>query len=1493
MADDDTTTLGGQEASQLTPSGDSIVQNPSLVERGTSTPTEAGVLSPPPVVDSTPTADGSTPQEERDAAARDAAAALADVPEQSADGRSPDPRLPSSAVGTGSGALSPETPDARRDEPISASREAAPARPGAPHYFVEQVHQVYYHDAIVYIEGENVSPFLTGAISVSYGLGTQPNHCDFTLDNAGHRFTLTPENIQNHTFRLGNIYGRDFDYDESIKRSMYDRKRRVDYNPIDPESGARRFPLHNWSPVIHKYDAVRVWIHNPASDADEWIPVFTGYIVNKPLSEDYISGSNTISISCEDIRHRMQKMRVNTNTVLAVLPSQQTGQQADPTNEEPFTGLRVFSPQANQAFNTSFFTDLVASSEVYDNPWVSLTFPALVAALTFVENAQSLINASSGAADQRAHSSTDAGRAFGERARGRQLAALASRISPLRLRVVDGGGTSVLTASEQGTYSDLLNQISQAGLSLQDIDTELGIPATQATSTDTATADQARDPGTVPVPPPSATGGGTTSSTATEATAAAEASTVSVAPPRGAGRIGRMRQGIFPLGDTIPSDVYYPGVSASRDAVRAYMARWYALALFSSPVRTNIVTSGLAEDGPVSYARVNTRYWREQEVHAAGRSTRREGAWEPDAQAVHMMLPGRQTPFVDNIFEVSHLERGNTAANLNWTNRLELICDAVERVDYRFYVSGSGDLIFEFAQYDFNPEDYGAWSSILTINHHLTHESFDEEGGEITTAVLATGSNSRTGLADVPVDGTVDQYIPVSVGIWSPSLASRHGLQIQVRNYPQIVDPDQLNRLAALEFQKLMAAADKYSIELAFRPWMLLNKPIFNQYRERYALIDGVSWTLPVTAGQVAGQNPPTCSLILNYTRSVDEVGVSRFITGGPSNPVFFGRRAGGERQLLQSLQTQYQILSGALRDLNSSTVSAETLATLHQDYNAILPRRQDIYNVINATLDDVQRADGEEDALVTTARSIDAQIAELTGPGAYGLSETERRTRLRALADEVEQFHTSLRERGSTPNPPRDAGGVAPDFGPSGVRSTLLTQDAPDSQPTPPTEPEATCSPGDPEMFSAPTGASRRTYPLWQQFERTLPRGRQRTVLLDAYARGQLPDSSVPRSAGTWQFADEFPRIVVSPFSQRGARGWHLGVDIPMDLGEPVYCVADGIVFNISADTGQGMGIGVLHANGFCTFYRHQRGTADGVELGALVKRNQILSYCGFSGTERRETMTHIHFETCCIYGSPAYERYVAQPPQRSSGRFIWLSPRQRSELGVSSDVPGSGTAFERSTTAAVSAGLSGRDLGSIRVLNGSASPGRGNQVQTVISADIAERFDLTFLTRRDNNFLLERRFLFYSPVPQSDPFSDAENPGAGEPSRYDVISQREYYDSFGLKGIPALRLPAEPQRYAPEPVPEISTAEGRRGSRMASERARIVADNARRLAAFEEYQAARDRQKQLFAGAVPPDECPPDRYEGNTPRQPGEPLPDQARPTQQGVEATYRSRE
>lgn len=97
----------------------------------------------------------------------------------------------------------------------------------------------------------------------------------------------------------------------------------------------------------------------------------------------------------------------------------------------------------------------------------------------------------------------------------------------------------------------------------------------------------------------------------------------------------------------------------------------------------------------------------------------------------------------------------------------------------------------------------------------------------------------------------------------------------------------------------------------------------------------------------------------------------------------------------------------------------------------------------------------------------------------------------------------------------------------------------------------------------------------------------------------------------------------ITSEFGMRGGR-WHYGVDLDLDIGDPVLSVWDGVVRLTNWDGGgYGNYVLVRHYNGFETLYGHLSEIE--CSIGQIVQAGDLL---GKGGTTGRSTGPHLHFE-------------------------------------------------------------------------------------------------------------------------------------------------------------------------------------------------------------------------------------------------------------------------
>jgi murein DD-endopeptidase MepM/ murein hydrolase activator NlpD len=92
-------------------------------------------------------------------------------------------------------------------------------------------------------------------------------------------------------------------------------------------------------------------------------------------------------------------------------------------------------------------------------------------------------------------------------------------------------------------------------------------------------------------------------------------------------------------------------------------------------------------------------------------------------------------------------------------------------------------------------------------------------------------------------------------------------------------------------------------------------------------------------------------------------------------------------------------------------------------------------------------------------------------------------------------------------------------------------------------------------------------------------------------------------------------------PFT--GEPGYHQGIDIATEKGQPVYATADGTVESSSYTGDYGNLVVIAHGFGLTTRYGHLSAFAQ--KVGHEVKRGDIIGYVGSTG---RSTGAHLHYE-------------------------------------------------------------------------------------------------------------------------------------------------------------------------------------------------------------------------------------------------------------------------
>lgn len=322
---------------------------------------------------------------------------------------------------------------------------------------------------------------------------------------------------------------------------------------------------------------------------------------------------------------------------------------------------------------------------------------------------------------------------------------------------------------------------------------------------------------------------------------------------------------------------------------------------------TNVVIFGSDTDASAAATNQNDSYFQNrapestrfltwEEMYLIGKNSHPWGDSAVDSGKVHILLPAREHP-ASNLISAS-LTAASITDKVSWASRLELLYEVCNNIDYQVYVSGWGDMIFEFPMYDFSPDDFGdSYERLYTIDHHSISDTVDDEGGEEVSGLIISsnqlGPETRTGLENAPA-GTPATNNELYTTIFSNVLASRIGVNMKTITKLGIIDQEVLAQFGFLEFNKIIAEYSKYSLSLAFRPYLSVNRPIHAIRRDRIGLLDSYSnmWTI---------RGDCTSDLNLRYVRRREHLRkadgtldldkpVYRSIVGGEATPISYNK---------------------------------------------------------------------------------------------------------------------------------------------------------------------------------------------------------------------------------------------------------------------------------------------------------------------------------------------------------------------------------------------------------------------------------------------------------------------------------------------------------------------------------------------------------------------------------------------------------------------------
>lgn len=270
---------------------------------------------------------------------------------------------------------------------------------------------------------------------------------------------------------------------------------------------------------------------------------------------------------------------------------------------------------------------------------------------------------------------------------------------------------------------------------------------------------------------------------------------------------------------------------------------------------------------------------------------------------VHYLFP---EPYAQETFNVRNaIERAvvTPGSDLNMANRLDILTQSSEMLDYQFYVSPMGDIVFEFPMYDFMPLAFGKYAACYSVADSIKSDDQNDEGdGNVVTALICRGSytDATEGASnDAPNETTKDQAYTVIIK--SDFMAGKYGVIPEDYSIPWlskvwsfsttnangvVVDQNALKRntlisFGIIEFFKRISAMSSMSYDGIYNPFLLPNRPILNKLLRRIGLSNTVNISAPI-------EGAPSTSVDTSFIRKADHNDKFMTITGAANTPLSY-----------------------------------------------------------------------------------------------------------------------------------------------------------------------------------------------------------------------------------------------------------------------------------------------------------------------------------------------------------------------------------------------------------------------------------------------------------------------------------------------------------------------------------------------------------------------------------------------------------------------------
>ena len=734
--------------------------------------------------------------------------------------------------------------------------------------FLERESQSYDMSLRLFVEGVEVTDWLQDDVSVSLVGSGGENSLSFTLANPDDIWMITPENINGQWRKTNNLYS------ELPKKQIYERKKARDdearatmakYKVHDSLRDTALYGLGPHTAIFHKHDCVRLFVRHPLVHDDWWMVAFTGFVNQHPFTEDYVTGARPVSLTCYCLKGLLRKMRVQENPMPA--SDAKGGKEAQSVLSGTLKKDAIIGPEAGP------FEDLLTfgSSKGLNHTLVGKNFEQCIALLLLGEGA---LNPSSKPNDK-----VEVSIFKGMLTQNISMPPEAQGLQPTKappseaekkvntefdklnadpiVRAAGGiGPNGWLDQTQHDRFVASLEESSNIANSskkrLADAERRAQtLTAIQNDAKQRKEQEQARRK---------------TKGQKTEATANKTAVSPSAKSSMLRGHVGRLTRG---------KTYKY----SSNDPAK--LETWHNLCVFGN------------EGG---------FYLTYDQVTMLGKGTVLENVeGSPYNGYVHMLLPAKGTP-AEGYAQSDYNYQHDMESEIAFSTRYDLIEHVCKNLEFQWWVTAWGDVVFEFPCFDFSPKGFGNWSTVFTLEKHAMNASMEDEATDVPTALVVTGQERNKQAGDT-ANSPPRSINPNRVVVYAPLLAARSGVIVEPINAPTALGGEitggnaqqRLEAWGALQLAIKIGESSTMNIPMPYRPWITPNRPVEHVLRKRIGVTHQVTHSLSI--GGVCSTTPQ-----MKFVKKLANDGKYRYPTsGGEDMPINYATMFGGAGDVKKS----------------------------------------------------------------------------------------------------------------------------------------------------------------------------------------------------------------------------------------------------------------------------------------------------------------------------------------------------------------------------------------------------------------------------------------------------------------------------------------------------------------------------------------------------------------------------------------------------------------